>query len=81
MKKAIDEVKAQPDYASNGEVGDTKECRQLLVLCDFDQQWVITDARHDSTANAFHTTVPCLSGRWELVELCMQTLQDINTIS
>ena len=26
-------------------------------------QWVITDARHDSTANAYHTTVPCLSGR------------------
>jgi hypothetical protein len=26
-------------------------------------EWVITDARHDSTANAFHTTVPCLSGR------------------
>jgi hypothetical protein len=25
-------------------------------------QWVITDARHDSTANAYHTTVPCLSG-------------------
>lgn len=21
---------------------------------------MITDARHDSTANAFHTTVPCL---------------------
>ena len=27
------------------------------------QQWVITDARHDSTANAYHTTVPCLAGR------------------
>ena len=26
-------------------------------------EWVITDARHDSTANAYHTTVPCLSGR------------------
>lgn len=25
-------------------------------------EWVITDARHDSTANAYHTTVPCLSG-------------------
>ncbi|XP_019856532.1 PREDICTED: uncharacterized protein LOC109585045 [Amphimedon queenslandica] len=25
-------------------------------------EWVITDARHDSTANAFYTTVPCLSG-------------------
>ena len=27
-------------------------------------QWVIVDARHDSTANAYHTTVPCLSGRY-----------------
>ena len=26
---------------------------------------MITDTRHDSTANAFHTTVPCLSGRLE----------------
>lgn len=25
-------------------------------------EWVITDARHDSTANAYHSTVPCLSG-------------------
>ena len=25
---------------------------------------MITDARHDSTANAFHSTVPCLSGRY-----------------
>ena len=29
-------------------------------------QWVIVDARHDSTANAYHTTVPCLSGRYML---------------
>ena len=29
-------------------------------------QWVITDALQDSTANAYHTTVPCLSGRLEL---------------
>ena len=27
---------------------------------------MITDARHDSTANAYHTTVPCLSGRLEM---------------
>ena len=25
-------------------------------------QWVICDARHDSTSNAYHTTVPCLMG-------------------
>ena len=27
---------------------------------------MITDARHDSTSNAYHTTVPCLSGRYIL---------------
>ena len=27
-------------------------------------QWVITDARHDSTANAYHTTVPCMTGSY-----------------
>ena len=26
-------------------------------------QWVTAVVRHDSTANAYHTTVPCLSGR------------------
>lgn len=26
----------------------------------------MTDARHDSTSNAYHTTVPCLTGRYEL---------------
>jgi hypothetical protein len=24
----------------------------------------MTDTRHDSTCNAYHTTVPCLSGRY-----------------
>ena len=28
---------------------------------------MITDARHDSTCNAYHTTVPCLSARFEKV--------------
>eukprot|EP00731_Ephydatia_muelleri_P010067 Em0005g653a len=26
-------------------------------------EWVISDARHDSTSNAYHSTVPCLAGR------------------
>eukprot|EP00731_Ephydatia_muelleri_P024582 Em0016g853a len=26
-------------------------------------EWVITDARHDSTSNAYHSMVPCLAGR------------------
>eukprot|EP00731_Ephydatia_muelleri_P027495 Em0019g368a len=25
-------------------------------------EWVMTDARHDSTSNAYHSTVPCLAG-------------------
>eukprot|EP00731_Ephydatia_muelleri_P006665 Em0003g913a len=25
-------------------------------------EWVITDARHDSSANAYHSTVPCMAG-------------------
>ena len=32
---------------------------------------MITDTRHDSTANAYHTTVPCLSGRLELQLKCV----------
>ena len=32
---------------------------------------MITDARHDSTANAYHTTVPCLYGRLELQQKCV----------
>ncbi|KAL5494100.1 hypothetical protein EMCRGX_G015373 [Ephydatia muelleri] len=26
------------------------------------ERWVISDARHDSTSNAYHSTVPCLAG-------------------
>lgn len=33
-------------------------------------EWVITDARHDSTSNAFHTTVPCLSGSTKRILGC-----------
>ena len=34
----------------------------LLQSILFPPQWVICDARHDSTSNAYHTTVPCLMG-------------------
>ena len=27
-------------------------------------QLAITDARHDSSANAYHSTVPCMAGRY-----------------
>ena len=67
MAKAAEEVKALPHYAQDGEV------RLFMYICIFQwqvqilsSQWVITDARHDSTTNAYHTTVPCLSGRLEL---------------
>ena len=64
MNLAVGEIKELPDYAQNGEV-----CHIIVTLVsNITQaisvlQWVITDARHDSTANAYHTTVPCLSGR------------------
>jgi hypothetical protein len=34
-------------------------------------EWVITDACHDSTANAYHTTVPCLSGSTHRIVGCI----------
>ena len=62
MCAAVEEVKTLPHYDTKGEVSTCPyqifECMPGLPL-----QWVITDARHDSTANAYHTTVPCLSGR------------------
>ena len=30
-------------------------------------QWVITDARHESTANAYHKNVPCIAGRYNKI--------------
>ena len=35
----------------------------FVIIIIIISQWVMTDARHDSTANAFHSTVVCLSGR------------------
>ena len=32
-------------------------------------QWVMTDARHDSTSNAYHTKVACLSYILETLSL------------
>eukprot|EP00731_Ephydatia_muelleri_P030535 Em0022g49a len=31
--------------------------------CITSGEWFIADARHNSTSNAYHTTVPCLAGR------------------
>ena len=65
MLAAVEEVQAMPHYESDGEANNKCRC---LCMCTFilvTFQWVITDARHDSTANAYHTTVPCLSGRFD----------------
>ena len=59
MLAAVQEVKALPHYEIKGEVRTFMFVKCITMLF----QWVITDARHDSTANAYHTTVPCLSGR------------------
>ena len=65
MSCAVSEVKALPEYAESGEVSLAKKIHFILQMTWFNfHQWVITDARHDSTANAYHTTVPCLSGRY-----------------
>ena len=60
MKAAVEEVESLPHYMKDGEVMNipTPFCEKKCF-----SQWVITDARHDSTTNAYHTTVPCLSGR------------------
>ncbi len=60
MLRAIDEVKG---YSQDGEVINSYVLVLFLFLLFLFFSKVITDARHDSTANAYHTTVPCLSGR------------------
>ena len=62
MQTAVDEVKeANSDYLVKGEVNFINLSVTLMLRPTL--QWVISDARHDSTANAYHTTVPCLSGK------------------
>jgi hypothetical protein len=45
--------------------------KSLQSYVSNDGEWVITDARHDSTANAYHTTVPCLSGSTHKIVGCV----------
>ena len=64
MNAAVVEINSLPHYNESGEV----RYHSLLYfqhLYAYNRQWGITDARHDSTANAYHTTVPCLSGRYK----------------
>ena len=63
MQAAVEEVQRAQDYATKGEVSTINTDTQINKIAIY-TQWVITDARHDSTANAYHTTVPCLSGRY-----------------
>uniref|UniRef100_A0A1X7UJV8 Uncharacterized protein n=1 Tax=Amphimedon queenslandica TaxID=400682 RepID=A0A1X7UJV8_AMPQE len=60
-------------YKSKGYVGAIKSCAEASMMKAIDEikstseyesdgECVITDTRHDSTANAYHTTVPCFSG-------------------
>lgn len=62
MNLGVHEIKDLTHYSESGEV--IIMYSEYVITCVI--QWVITDARHDSTANAFHTTVPCLSGRFVL---------------
>ena len=68
MMKAIDDIKSRSDYSSEGKV--YLYWYVLVVNIGFHSlvyiltlYWIMTDARHDSTANAYHTTVVCISGR------------------
>ena len=71
MQAAVDEVKADAEYPSKGAVCYAQMCIYGCNVNVFLLQWVITDARHDSTANAYHSTVPCLSGRYVLsIQMC-----------
>ena len=67
MQKAVDSAKSTSDYPTNGEVYLLLVhtvyvycwCEYILCLCYYYFQWVMTDARHDSTAQLF----VCLAGR------------------
>ena len=62
MQKAVDELHALPEYSTKGEVGIVVSF--ILVFCILCViQWVMTNARHYSTSNAYNTRVSCLSGR------------------
>ena len=69
-------MKESPEYSQSREVNVCVcVCMFALIVClpscihvynyyvNKSWQWVITDARHDSTANTYGTTVPFLSGR------------------
>ena len=63
MVDAVQEVKNLPQYTT--EKGEVSHALFFLSMNHF--QWVITDARHDSIANAYHTTVLCLSGKYDSI--------------
>ena len=64
MQRAVDSVKSTPEYTAKGEVPVWNWPLCVIATQNlFFPQWVMTDARHDSTANAYHSTVVCLSGR------------------
>ncbi len=58
-KGYIDVVAGCADVSMARAVDDVK----AIAGYEESGEWVITDARHDSTSNAYHTTVPWLSGR------------------
>lgn len=43
-------------------MNNTQHVTIINIACPPFMQWVMTDARHDSCVNAYHTTVPCIAG-------------------
>ena len=58
-KGYIDVVAGCSDVSTARAVDDVK----AIAGYEENGEWVITDAGHDWTSNAYHTTVPCHSGR------------------
>ena len=63
MQKVVKDAKSTASYSTNGEVSLAHDNdKQGIYFITFYLR-IMTDARHDSTANTFHSTVACVSRR------------------
>ena len=61
MGLAVHVIEEIPQYQESGDVCIVCGTNLIVNIKNIYLQW---DARHNSTADAYHTTVPCLSGRF-----------------